>query len=44
MIGIPLQQFRQAVVEQLPGTLGCTHLNDALRALAEVPIMVTSLQ
>jgi Protein of unknown function (DUF2889) len=44
MIGIALQDFRHAVVEQLPGTLGCTHLNDALRALAEVPILVTSLQ
>jgi hypothetical protein len=44
MIGIPIQEFRHAVVEQLPGPLGCTHLNDALRALAEVPMLVTSLQ
>ena len=43
MIGIPLREFRQAVLERIPGTLGCTHLNDALRALAEVPVMVASL-
>jgi hypothetical protein len=28
----------------LPGTLGCTHLNDALRALAEVPALVHHLR
>ncbi|MDP2012870.1 MAG: DUF2889 domain-containing protein [Actinomycetota bacterium] len=39
MIGIPLNEFRSAVLKQLPGTLGCTHLSDALRALAEVPSM-----
>ncbi len=27
-----------------PGTLGCTHLNDALRALAEVPALIARLQ
>jgi hypothetical protein len=25
------------VLETLPSTLGCTHLNDVLRALADVP-------
>ena len=44
MIGLPLVEFREAVLDQLPGTLGCTHLNDALRALAEVPTMVGSIQ
>lgn len=39
MVGVPLSEFRTAVLERLPGTLGCTHLNDALRALAEVPVM-----
>ena len=39
MVGVPLSQFRSAVLERLPGTLGCTHLSDALRALAEVPVM-----
>lgn len=44
MIGIPLIEFRQAVLDRLPGTLGCTHLSDALRALAEVPLMVNHLR
>lgn len=39
MLGVPLGEFRSAVLERLPGTLGCTHLSDALRALAEVPSM-----
>lgn len=39
MVGVPLAEFRSAVLERLPGTLGCTHLSDALRALAEVPAM-----
>jgi hypothetical protein len=43
MIGIPLRDFRQAVLDRLPGTLGCTHLSDALRALAEVPVMANTL-
>jgi hypothetical protein len=44
MIGIPLKEFREAVLDRLPGTLGCTHLNDALRALAEVPVMVNTIR
>jgi len=39
-----LPQLRQTVIDQLPGTLGCTHLNDALRALAEVPALVNHLR
>ena len=39
-----LPQLRQTVLDQLPGTLGCTHLNDALRALAEVPTLVNYLR
>jgi hypothetical protein len=39
-----LSQLRQTVLDQLPGTLGCTHLNDALRALAEVPTLVNHLR
>jgi hypothetical protein len=39
-----LSQLRQTVLDQLPGTLGCTHLNDALRALAEVPTLVSHLR
>jgi hypothetical protein len=44
LIGVPLREFRQVVLDRLPGALGCTHLNDALRALAEVPILARSLQ
>lgn len=44
LIGVPLGEFRQAVLDRLPGALGCTHLNDALRALAEVPILASALQ
>lgn len=39
-----LPHLRQTVLDQLPGTLGCTHLNDALRALAEVPALVNHLR
>jgi len=39
-----LPQLRQTVIDRLPGTLGCTHLNDALRALAEVPALVNHLR
>jgi hypothetical protein len=37
LIGRTLGEIREAVLEQLRGPQGCTHLNDALRALAEVP-------
>lgn len=44
MVGIALSEFRTAVLERLPGTLGCTHLSDALRALAEVPAMAEQIR
>ena len=37
LLGRTLAEIREAVLEQLRGPQGCTHLNDALRALAEVP-------
>ena len=37
-------ELREKVLKDLPGTLGCTHLNDALRALAEVPALVRRLE
>lgn len=43
LIGAPLRQFRTHVLEVLPGTLGCTHLNDVLRALADVPFLARKL-
>jgi len=44
MIGQDLSTFREAVLETLPSTLGCTHLNDVLRALADVPLLATGLR
>jgi len=44
LIGTPLKDFRNEVLDQLPGTLGCTHLNDVLRALADVPHLALMLE
>tara|TARA_R110000751_G_scaffold5466_8_gene24939 strand:- start:1404 stop:2414 length:1011 start_codon:yes stop_codon:yes gene_type:complete len=44
LIGALLKDFRNEVLDQLPGTLGCTHLNDVLRALADVPRLVLMLE
>jgi len=43
LLGTPLQEMRTKVIDTLPGTLGCTHLNDLLRGLAEVPVLVSFL-
>jgi hypothetical protein len=43
LIGLPVRDLRSAVPEMLGRTNGCTHLNDALRALAEVPILADQL-
>jgi Protein of unknown function (DUF2889) len=43
MVGHPITGFRNDVLETLPGILGCTHLNDVLRALADVPVLAASL-
>jgi len=40
LLGTPLSDLRSIVLEQLRGAVGCTHLNDALRALADVPMLV----
>ncbi len=37
LVGSTVQDIRETVLDNLRGTHGCTHLNDALRALAEVP-------
>ncbi len=42
--GERLADLRALVLERLRGTAGCTHLNDALRALAEVPQLVALLE
>lgn len=43
MLGTPLPDLRDAVISRLHTTHGCTHLNDELRALAEVPVMLGHL-
>jgi hypothetical protein len=43
LAGVPLGQLRGAVPERLRGTLGCTHLNDMLRALADVTVLAGPL-
>jgi len=43
LAGTPLAELRRAVVDRFRGTAGCTHLNDALRALAEVPVLTRHL-
>jgi len=43
LVGQKVGTFRDAVLATLPGTLGCTHLNDVLRALADVPTLADHL-
>jgi hypothetical protein len=43
LIGTPLDRMRETVLAELSGPAGCTHLNDALRALAEAPALVERL-
>jgi hypothetical protein len=43
MVGGPVAELRQMVLDRLVGTLGCTHLNDVLRALADVPRLAEML-
>ena len=43
LLNTPLGELREQVLTELPGAAGCTHLNDALRALAEVPALITHL-
>lgn len=43
MLGQDLAGMRGKVVEMLPGPLGCTHLNDILRSLADVGALARKL-
>jgi hypothetical protein len=43
LVGTPAHRLRDAVLQLLRRTLGCTHLNDALRSLADVPALVGQL-
>ena len=43
LVGMPVDRFRTTVQETLTQLQACTHLNDMLRCLAEVPALVQSL-
>lgn len=43
LVGRSLADFRSTVLEVLPGTAGCTHLNDVLRSLQDVVGMAPAL-
>jgi hypothetical protein len=43
LTGLPMSELRPAVIERLRGPLGCTHLNDMLRSLADVPGLASQL-
>jgi len=43
LIGTPLRELRTTVLEKLRRVDGCTHLNDALRSMAEVSILAQHL-
>ncbi len=43
LVGTPMADLRERVLDLLHKTAGCTHLNDALRALAEVPVLAKHL-
>jgi len=44
MVGRPLGEMRMAVLEEFRKVKGCTHLNDCMRSIAEVPAMVRELR
>jgi hypothetical protein len=41
--GVDVRDLRRVVLQQLRGVDCCTHLNDALRSLAEVPVLAAAL-
>jgi hypothetical protein len=43
LVGSSLADIRASVLAELRGPRGCTHLNDALRALADVPTLLEAL-
>ena len=44
MVGRSLGEMRTAVLEEFPKTLGCTHLNDCMRSIAEAPTLIRELR
>jgi hypothetical protein len=43
LVGSNLRDIRDQVLRELRGPDGCTHLNDAMRALADVPVLAQNL-
>ena len=43
LVGAPIDELRDRVLELLGKTAGCTHLNDMLRALADVPALAARI-
>ena len=43
LVGVRVGDLRAVVLARLSKTSGCTHLNDALRALADVPSLLAAL-
>lgn len=43
LIGTPMIELRETVLDRLKRTAGCTHLNDMVRSLAEAPVLVGHL-
>jgi|HubBroStandDraft_1064217.scaffolds.fasta_scaffold31862_2 hypothetical protein len=41
LVGLDVTGLRAGVQRELPGILGCTHLNDMLRGLSDVPALVS---
>jgi hypothetical protein len=44
VLGTQMNELRATVLDRLKRTAGCTHLNDMIRALAEVPALVGKLR
>ncbi|MCW1383645.1 DUF2889 domain-containing protein [Novosphingobium sp. KCTC 2891] len=44
LIGENVSDFRAIVLDRLVGTEGCTHLNDVMRALSDVPLLARALE
>ncbi|HEX7856270.1 MAG TPA: DUF2889 domain-containing protein [Sphingobium sp.] len=43
IVGTPMGELRETVLDRLKRTAGCTHLNDMIRSLAEVPVLAGRL-
>lgn len=43
LVGLSITDIRDEVLARLRGPEGCTHLNDAMRALAEVPLLASHI-